>query len=88
MMDDLQREGRWDEQIATQRTALDAASRAGDRVGRAHALRNLALGVRPGRPPGPGTASRRRAGGVRGAPDLVGQARSHGNLALVLIRRG
>ncbi|MEV7056301.1 BTAD domain-containing putative transcriptional regulator [Streptomyces microflavus] len=89
MMDHLQREGRWDEQIATQRTALDAASRAGDRVGRAHALRNLARACA-------------QAGHLDEAHghlvdalevfeelgDLVGQARSHGNLALVLTRRG
>ncbi|MFJ4827296.1 BTAD domain-containing putative transcriptional regulator [Streptomyces bacillaris] len=89
LMDHLQREGRWDEQIATQRTALDAASRAGDRVGRAQALRNLARAcAQAGRldEAQHHLTDALEAFGELG--DLVGQARSHGNLALVLTRRG
>ncbi|MEV4880115.1 AfsR/SARP family transcriptional regulator [Streptomyces cyaneofuscatus] len=89
LMDHLQREGRWDEQIATQHTALDAASRAGDRVGRAHALRNLARACAQAGRLDEAQHHLTDALEVFGElGDLVGQARSHGNLALVLTRRG
>ncbi|MEJ3653537.1 BTAD domain-containing putative transcriptional regulator [Actinomycetes bacterium KLBMP 9759] len=42
LADYLDRTGRWDEQIAVQRTALDAAERLGDLGGQVHAHRGMA----------------------------------------------
>ncbi|MFJ3498436.1 BTAD domain-containing putative transcriptional regulator [Streptomyces sp. NPDC086091] len=89
MMDHLQREGRWEDQIAVHRVALAAATRGEDLVGRAHVLRNLARSfTQIGRQ----DAARQHLVDALalfedlGDPD--GQARSHGNLALILTRKG
>ncbi|MCK8678219.1 AfsR/SARP family transcriptional regulator [Streptomyces lichenis] len=89
LMDHLQRAGRWDDQMAVQRTALAAALRSADRTGQAHAHRDLARACTQAGRLDEATGHLQRAlGAFEELGDLTGQARSHGNLALVLTRRG
>ncbi|MEU0360389.1 AfsR/SARP family transcriptional regulator [Streptomyces cyaneofuscatus] len=89
LMDHLQRAGRWVDQQETQRTALAAANRGGDRAGRAHAHRNLARAhIQAGHPDEARDHLESALAAFEELGDLAGQARSHGNLALVLTRQG
>ncbi|MEV0036438.1 BTAD domain-containing putative transcriptional regulator [Streptomyces sp. NPDC050804] len=89
VMEYFQRAGRWDDQIALQYIALEAAGRGGDRLGQAHAHRNLARACTQ---TGRFTDALRHLGRALTAfeelGDLAGQARCHGNLALILVRQG
>ncbi|MCS0604416.1 tetratricopeptide repeat protein [Streptomyces sp. LP11] len=85
----LQREGRWDDRIAAQHTALRAAERGADRLGQAHSRRNLARAYgQAGRYDEAQTHLTAAIGlfGVLGDSD--GQARCLNNLAAVLTLRG
>ncbi|MFI9759324.1 BTAD domain-containing putative transcriptional regulator [Streptomyces sp. NPDC051963] len=89
LMEYLQREGRWDDQITTQRAALDAALRAGDSLGQAHSHRNLGRAyVQAGQLDEAHEQLDHALALFEKLGDLDGQARCHGNLGLVLTRRG
>ncbi|MCX4911133.1 BTAD domain-containing putative transcriptional regulator [Streptomyces sp. NBC_00878] len=89
LMEFLQREGRWDDQITTQRSALDAALRGGDAVGRSHSRRNLGRAyIQAGRLDEADEQLARALDLFTELGDLDGQARCHGNLALVKTHRG
>ncbi|MGW5333843.1 AfsR/SARP family transcriptional regulator [Streptomyces bauhiniae] len=85
----LQREGRWDDRIATQRTALRAAERGGDRLGQAHSHRNLARAYgQAGRFDEAQDHLAAAIGHFGELGDLDGEARCLNNLAAVLALRG
>jgi tetratricopeptide (TPR) repeat protein len=78
----LDRHGRWQEQLALQSAALDAAQRAADLSGRAHAHR--ALGFVHGRLENPAEAVRHLESALEvfaAAGDSAGRARTHRYLA-------
>ncbi|MEW2425924.1 BTAD domain-containing putative transcriptional regulator [Streptomyces nigra] len=89
VMEYLQKEGRWDEQLSTQSAALAAVCRVEDQLGRAHALRGLA---RSRLQTGDSAGARQLLNGALRdfgeLQDLTGQARCHGNLALLSTREG
>ncbi|SFF47337.1 DNA-binding transcriptional activator of the SARP family [Actinacidiphila alni] len=89
LMEYLQRCGRWEDQITVQRTALAAARRGDDRLGRAHALRNLARAfIETSRLDKAEEHLNRSLGLAEELGDVGLRARIHGNLAMIRLRRG
>ncbi|MFI1393694.1 AfsR/SARP family transcriptional regulator [Streptomyces sp. NPDC020681] len=85
----LQRRGHWDQQISTQSTALEAASRAGDREGAAHAHRNLARAQLQTHQTDEALAHLQQALILfEGLGDLAGQGSVHGNIAMARTGQG
>ncbi|WP_055526235.1 AfsR/SARP family transcriptional regulator [Streptomyces graminilatus] len=85
----LDRLGRWQEQLALQTAALDAAERAGDQTGRAHAHR--ALGFVHGRLGDPDAATEHLTTALdlfRAVADPAGEARTQRYLAFQANRDG
>ncbi|KAF4408086.1 AfsR/SARP family transcriptional regulator [Streptomyces lycii] len=89
LMELLQRYGRWDDNAAIQRTALEAARRSGDRTGQSHAQRNLALArITQGRYEEAEPHLEQALALCEELGDLDGQGRVHNYIASVSLRQG
>ncbi|WP_155368347.1 AfsR/SARP family transcriptional regulator [Catellatospora vulcania] len=85
----LDRYGHWHDWVASQRTALAAAERSGDRIGQAHAHGSLGLAGNRLKRYDEALAHLRRADGLFGElDDLVGQAYTKLRMSLVHEGRG
>ncbi|MEV7231903.1 BTAD domain-containing putative transcriptional regulator [Polymorphospora sp. NPDC051019] len=85
----LDRRGHWHDLIAVQRTALDAARRGANRLGRAHAHRGLAIACTwLGRNTDAHVHYQRVLDLYRELADPVGQAHTHVGVSWILAREG
>jgi DNA-binding SARP family transcriptional activator/tetratricopeptide (TPR) repeat protein len=83
------RAGYWHDQVAIQRTAVDAAGRLGDQARQAHAYRDLGAAVgRLGQLTEARDYCRRALGLHRQVGDRLGEARAHNEIAMLAEQQG
>ncbi len=83
------RAGYWHDQVAIQRTAIDAARRLGDRAAEAHAFRDLAAAVgRLGQLAEARDYCRQALDLHRQVGDRLGEARAHNEIAILAEQQG